>query len=376
MCVAFAVRFPSKLYFAAAVTQCGAIMRWLTRTPVTVVLLILFTSFTRLQAADSALSFQEVYELLKQQLVNAEESRLNRAAALGLIRQLSPQVRLVTNGMPAPRPGGPLLAASRTYDGSFGYLRIGHVETGLADEVAAAIVELTENNKIKGWILDLRFGGGQDYKEATAVAQKFIATEQPLLDWGQGEVRAKSNKDAIKTPLAILVNRETAAAAEALAAILRKANVALILGTNTAGHAFIMKEFPLKSGQQLRIATALIKVGDGDPLSVEGLSPDIQVGVNPAVERLYLEDPYAMLPTTISGSETNLLATATNRPARHRINEAELVRLLREGRNPDEETNPAPSLAVEPARNVVRDPALARALDLLKGLAVVKFRRP
>jgi hypothetical protein len=54
-----------------------------------------------------------------------------------------------------------------------------------------------------------------------------------------------------------------------------------------------------------------------------------------------------------------------------RFNEAELVREHREGRDRDTGETPR-ARAPEPERPVVSDPALARALDLLRGLAVVR----
>ena len=54
---------------------------------------------------------------------------------------------------------------------------------------------------------------------------------------------------------------------------------------------------------------------------------------------------------------------------RRRFNEAELVREKREGASFDLEVNDRNG---EPERPLVHDPALARALDLLKGLAVVR----
>jgi hypothetical protein len=63
---------------------------------------------------------------------------------------------------------------------------------------------------------------------------------------------------------------------------------------------------------------------------------------------------------------------STNRD-RRRLNEAELVRIQREGRTTNEDdltaAEPPPEDGSEP---LVRDPALARALDLLKGIAIVK----
>jgi hypothetical protein len=61
----------------------------------------------------------------------------------------------------------------------------------------------------------------------------------------------------------------------------------------------------------------------------------------------------------------------TNRAVRRpRFNEAELVRERRDGVALD--TDASAEKEVEPDKPVVQDPVLARALDLLKGLAVVR----
>jgi hypothetical protein len=112
------------------------------------------------------------------------------------------------------------------------------------------------------------------------------------------------------------------------------------------------------------------------------LKADIRVAVNPDDEKAYFEDAYKVLPKIVrvadgSVTMTNVAnLTVTNRPARRRINEAELVRLLRSGQPIEEEFTQVPLRELEPPKPVVNDPALARAIDLLKGLAVVQQFRP
>ena len=48
--------------------------------------------------------------------------------------------------------------------------------------------------------------------------------------------------------------------------------------------------------------------------------------------------------------------------------------MLRDGENPEEEVAKTPRV-VEPAKPVITDPALSRAIDLLKALAVVRHTR-
>ena len=262
--------------------------------------------------------------------------------------------------------------------------RIDRVEGSLAEQLRAAYDGLARTNKskIKGVILDLRFAAGNNYGAAAAAADCFLNSEQPLLEWGTGSARATKKTNAIAAPVAILVNSQTAGAAESLAAALREAEIGLILGGTTAGQANIFKEFSLGNGEKLRIATAQIKLGNGTVLA-RGLKPDIAVETSLADERAYLEDPYRILhppaPAKNDSSTTSNRAS-TNQPAHRPTNEAELVRERRAGETLDDDSDEmSPQIIAapeEPAPPVIADTALARALDLLKGLAVIQQSHP
>ncbi len=325
-------------------------------------------------AADEP-DFHEVYDLVRSHLPGVSEAELSRAAIQGLLERFPAQVTVETNVAGADQPAptdGPLLSHVQVFDGAYGYLRIHRVAAGLAQAVQESYTGLRATNRLKGLVLDLRYAGGRDYRAAAQTADDFIAEARPLLDWGDGLVRSTAKTNAIPPPVAILVNGETAGAAEALAAVLRAAEVGLVIGTPTAGRAQVFQEFSLKTGQRLRVATLFVTLGDGQRLPASGLTPDIRVQIPPADEQKYFADAYRTLrkpsraPATDAGSEVD----STN-PA-PRLNEAELVRLKREGLDPlATELRPAPR-AVASTRPLVRDPALARALDLLKGLAVVR----
>ena len=66
----------------------------------------------------------------------------------------------------------------------------------------------------------------------------------------------------------------------------------------------------------------------------------------------------------------------TNEGTFRRFNEAELVREQRDGVDLEAEFSVGGRFQTDPNLKIVRDPALARALDLLKGLAVVQKSRP
>ena len=322
--------------------------------------------------------FQEVFRLLRANLPGVSEEDLNRAAVQGLLDQFYPRAILVTNGAPAAAgQEDALLTRTTVYDESYGYVRVARVATGLADQIQSAYEKLGGRNKLKGLVLDLRFAAGQDYTAAANAADRFLTKEQPLLDWDEGSAHSTAKSDAINLPVAVLVNQQTAGAAEALAAALRETDAAVLIGTRTAGQAQIFKEFDLSNGQRLRIATGQVRVGKGQALSATGVSPDLEITVSGEDEKAYFADafkvlPYAVAPLRVTRSVAQ--TGSTNRASRRRLNEAELVRMQREGLNPEDQdaTAPAPGRETDPAGPVVRDPALARALDLLKGIAIVE----
>lgn len=327
--------------------------------------------------------FRELYELLRANLTGASEADLNRAAVEGLIEQLGPKVALI-NGQTSISDGetnGHVASRASVFESAYGYLRLGQFDQGAAKRLMEAYRQLASTNRLKGLVLDLRYSQGENYAGALDLADNFFAKEEPLIDWGDGLKKATSKTNAVSLPITLLVNRKTSGAAEAFAAVLRQAQVGVIIGSNTAGHAAIAKEFVLSTGQKVRVATTPIRFADGKPIPSSGLKPDIYVEVNPEDELAWFEDSFKVLtrPTaravTATGSGTNDLSNVfTNRSSRRRLNEAELVRMLREGINPETEVGSA-ARELERAKGIVSDPVLARALDLLKGLTVVQHFR-
>jgi C-terminal processing protease CtpA/Prc len=331
--------------------------------------LIAFTSSIPLRAATTNASpdFQEIYDLIRQHAAGVSTDELNRAAVQGILTALGPKVAMGTNNASANTSTNPI-AEVMLFDGDIAYLRITRVDDGLAKAINAAYERVKTTNKVSGIVLDLRYAGGSDYRAAADAADLFVSKNQPLLNWGEGVVMSHEKNGSIRVPVGVLVNHETSGAAEALAAVVREAGAGLILGSRTAGDAMVMQDFTLKNGEHLRIGSAPVTIGNGKALSSQGIPPDIDVTVSEAAERAYYADAFLVVSNKAAGN------TATNQPSgtnqtRVRFNEAELVREHRAGESPDEQTAKRPP---EPQVPVVSDPALARALDLLKGLAVVR----
>ena len=322
-------------------------------------------------AADSPPDFRAVYDLIRTNLPGVTSEEFNRAAVKALVNAFGPNVAMSS---PTGSTDSPLISKLQVFDSEVVYLRIPQVREGLPQAVRQAFDNASSSNKVKGLVLDLRYANGQEFAVAASVVDLFLSKEKPLLTVSGKTLKSASKSDAITVPVAVLVNRETAGAPEAMAAVFRETGTGLILGNQTAGQTAALKDYPLGNGEEIRIASEPVLLGDGSPLAPKGVVPDIVVPVNSAAERAWFEDAFAFIPSgsNLSASVSGAgMVTSTNRPSRRpRISEADLVRERREGITFEEmETR-----ANEPDKPQIGDPALARAIDLLKGLAVV--RRP
>ncbi len=315
--------------------------------------------------------FDVIYNLVRSNLTGVSEAELNRAATEGFLGQLKGRVLLSGSKKTSDKGAPDLIGKPTVYENAFSYVRVLRVAEGLASKVTSTLNEQRAATKIKGLVIDLRYAGGLDYAAAVKVADLFLATEKPLLDWGQGVVRSKSKDEPLKLPVMVLINPQTRGAAEALAAVVREAGIGLLVGSHTAGEASLFKDFPLQDGRKLRIASGLVRLGNGEVLSPQGVMPDISVSVSADDEKGYYADAFKTRTETLAAAGSG---TSTNRPPRQRMTEAQLVKLQREGKTEDDDfvpTNSVPAKA-EPGKPQIQDPVLGRALDLLKGLAIVQ----
>ena len=309
-------------------------------------------------------TFEEVSSLVRSNLAGATPGQLDQLAVEGLLNELAPRVMLVEDpadsfGMDQP-PG---VVATRLYRDSVGYVRLGGIVEGTEGQLRARYRDMVTSNRLSGFVLDLRRATGDDYAAALEVADQFLMNEVPLINWGEGLRSSGAKEDAIMLPIAVLVNRETGGAAEALAGMLRQSGVALLIGTHTAGTAGVQQSFPLTNGQYLRITVANIQLGDARMLGSDGLVPDVKVVVDPRVEASVLDGEEHP-----EGDGMALESETNDFPTRLRMNEADLVRRWKGEMLSDEDLRAS---GVEKGPEA-RDAALLRALDLMDGLAILR----
>ncbi len=165
----------------------------------------------------------------------------------------------------------------KTPDGSkVAYVRFSTFSAGAHAELAQTIERL-DRNGAKGLVLDLRGNGGGLLNEAILCASIFV--EKGKIVSTKSRTQGNQTYDAVGNaidprPTVVLVNRDTASAAEILAAAMQYYNVAKVIGTRTFGKGVFQEERDLSNGGALKIGQ--FYTASGAHLTGKGVTPDIK----------------------------------------------------------------------------------------------------
>jgi len=139
-----------------------------------------------------------------------------------------------------------------------GYLHITGFNETTEKEVQDALDELGD---LKGLILDLRGNPGGLLSEGVGVADKFLRKGQLIVSHHgrsspEKRYMATHGDGGKEYPLVVLVNRNTASAAEILAGAIQDHDRGLIAGETTFGKGLVQTVYPLAENTGLALTTA------------------------------------------------------------------------------------------------------------------------
>lgn len=131
--------------------------------------------------------------------------------------------------------------------------------SGMRDLKAAGMQQL---------VLDLRDNGGGLVSQAYRVANTFLGEGQTVFTQrgriqGVNEVYPAQNRSPDRSPVVVLVNRNTASASEILAGALQDHDRALIVGENSFGKGLVQNPFLLDYGSMLLLTIAKYETPSG-----------------------------------------------------------------------------------------------------------------
>ena len=167
-----------------------------------------------------------------------------------------------------------------------GYIRMTQFTEQTTDGLKKAITDITaklSNDKLKGYILDLRNNPGGLLDQAISVSSAFIQRGEIVSTRGRNPEEtqrfiAKGGDLTKDKPLIVLINGGSASASEIVAGALQDQKRATILGTRSFGKGSVQTIIPLGSENgALRLTTARYFTPSGRSIQAKGIVPDIEV---------------------------------------------------------------------------------------------------
>ena len=166
-------------------------------------------------------------------------------------------LRLRVRRKEIPEPSLPLCYAILP---GVAYLQLVAFTATTEDEVDQALKPFQAD--LQGLVLDLRDNPGGNLQSAIRVADRFLDVNQVILvtkgRLPNANVKyvATRGYDREPYPLVVLINGQTASAAEILAGAIQDARRGIIVGENSFGKGLVQTVFPLSGGNGLSLTTA------------------------------------------------------------------------------------------------------------------------
>jgi carboxyl-terminal processing protease len=164
-----------------------------------------------------------------------------------------------------------------------GYLRITGFQKSTPRELDEKLMPLNRMNGLKALIVDLRGNSGGLFAVGVQVAERLLPEGIIVTTQGQTLNRtyaSQSGMNAIDVPLYVLIDGDTASAAEILAGALKENQRAILIGQPTYGKGTMQQVLQLAAGN-VRITLARFFTPRGRPYQGVGIAPHILETVDP-----------------------------------------------------------------------------------------------
>lgn len=153
-------------------------------------------------------------------------------------------------------------------NGNIGYISLESFTENCAKDMRRAVVELKKQGA-ESFIIDLRNNGGGLLNEAIEIVNLFVPKGKTVVTT-KGKIKQsnetfETKREPIDTesPIAVLVNGQTASASEIVAGALQDFDRAVIIGSRTFGKGLVQTTRPVAGGGYIKMTTAKYYIPSG-----------------------------------------------------------------------------------------------------------------
>jgi carboxyl-terminal processing protease len=168
--------------------------------------------------------------------------------------------------------------------GDVGYIRISQFSQTTDADLRAKVAQLKKDigKNLTGFVVDLRNNPGGLLDQAVLVSDDFlekgeIVSTRSRRPEDTQRFNARPGDIADGLPLVVLVNDGSASASEIVAGALQDHHRAIIMGTRSFGKGSVQTLIPLPGHGSMRLTTARYYTPSGRSIQAVGIEPDIKV---------------------------------------------------------------------------------------------------
>lgn len=167
-------------------------------------------------------------------------------------------------------------------DNKIGYIIITEFDEITVTQFNKAVTELKAKG-MKGLIVDVRDNPGGLLDSVVQILDRILPPE--LIVYTEDKYGNREEENAVDTkkltiPMAVLINGNSASAAEIFAGTLKDYKVATIIGTTSFGKGIVQKVIPLSDGTAVKLTISKYYTPSGKNIHKIGITPDIKVELN------------------------------------------------------------------------------------------------
>lgn len=160
-----------------------------------------------------------------------------------------------------------------------GYIHIDSFESETATQFEEAVSDL-EKQGMEALVLDVRYNPGGLVTSVVKILDDILPegvvvyTEDKN---GDRQNYTSSGDTHFDYPMAVLINEDSASAAEILAGAIKDYEYGTLIGTTTYGKGIVQTNFPLEDGDAVKLTTAKYFTPNGNYIHGVGIEPDIEL---------------------------------------------------------------------------------------------------
>jgi len=160
-----------------------------------------------------------------------------------------------------------------------GYLRLRQFTSSSARELEKAVERLREQG-MRGLVLDLRGNPGGRLESAVRSAELFLERGRRVVSVKRGQAtkkvfEARRPQPLFRGPMIVLINGQSASAAEIFAGAMRDHGRALLVGARSFGKGSVQSVYGFDRGGGLRLTTARYLLPEGEAIDGSGVAPHV-----------------------------------------------------------------------------------------------------